>query len=341
MEKLSLQGSLPIWNTPRALLYTPRNTHLGRSDVRAIRVLPLCALLCLLGTAGADDGSVVEIHEWGIVELGREFGAVSAYPGVYEVEEYFEPYPAAEVRAPVIWYHGAECTGTLTVQVNMSGFTTLIPRPDCVEEPLVAGRMGFGPFIATWRNLDIRDPEVAESIWGDRWYREDITPPVPDDLLFAFEAWRRVPCNVVHHPSSGHIDSFMYYETEMYDAGMFEGDWYGYSGEALVFFEESGGMACVRSPIPTMEGYGGERLTDQAVVDTINSWSTDMTHEEMLAFWATWEDYLEERCVEDEETLMLFPLSNDQVEAISRVTFTPDQDLEVVYTRLLMGLGTI
>ena len=55
----------------------------------------------------------------------------------------------------------------------------------------------------------------------------------------------------------------------------------------------------------------------------------------------TWEDYLEERCVEDEETLMLFPLSNDQVEAISRVTFTPDQDLEVVYTRLLMGLGTI
>lgn len=299
-------------------------------------------LLCLSSTPGFSEDTVY-VHEWGVVELGGEFGALSAYPGVHDVDAYFEPFPQAAVRAPVIWFHGAVCTGTLTVRIEMSGFTTLIPRPDSIAEPVVAGRMGFGPFIATWEGLEIGDPRMIRSLCSDRWSRETRSFPLADDIIIAFDSWRRVPSNLVHHSSSGYIDSFLYYETELYDASLFEeGDWYGYSGEALVFFEESGEMVCVRATIPTEEGgYGGERLTDQAVADIINTWSPEMAYEEIYALCATWMDHLETRCVDGGETLLLFPLSSEQVGSLSTVSFAPDQELPVRYARLFLGLGPV
>ncbi|MBN1434490.1 hypothetical protein JW921_06990, partial [Candidatus Fermentibacterales bacterium] len=204
-------------------------------------------------------------------------------------------------------------------------------------EGLTAGGTVPGDYTAVWEELTIRRPDT----WPDGW---DIL--LPDTLrvpgvegIPGVWLWRSTRCNSIQHPGSTTRDHFIFYETLFQDPGLFEGDFYGHSGEVLWFFEESGMLVCAPGHLPTLEGYEPVRLSQEEMLETIRSWCPEMYQEEIAALWGTWGAEIEARCVEGGETLLLFPLNRARIESISELSFTPDQDLPVEYARLFLGLG--
>ncbi len=65
------------------------------------------------------DFETVYVHEWGVVEVDMGFPtAGGAKWGYLDDQGTLEPYTGYGVEAPVVWFHGAQCTGTFTVRVK-------------------------------------------------------------------------------------------------------------------------------------------------------------------------------------------------------------------------------
>lgn len=291
------------------------------------------------------DFETVYVHEWGVVEFDAGFPAASgAKWGYLDDHGTLAPYTEHEVEAPVVWFHGAQCTGTFTVRVNEGYFTTLLPQPDSLlqeEGERRASPESFGSQTGIWQDVRLTCvvPENEESL------------PIAydaDGFSWATPFWRDVPANYVTVPGASYQDRFLYYECTANTLGEYTGDYsdgrttYGYHGVALVFQEEDGEavarMADVEETVIVHDG----ALSNSDVLEVICGWSGNrLKSQEIEALWKTWEPALRQRCIQLGQDVMMFPLSPWQVESISTIRFDPDGGNPVEYARLFLGLGAV
>ncbi len=303
-------------------------------------MIPLlyCALADTVIAYVPDD--VVFIHEWGVVELDEGYyEARGAHWGSLDGHGCLIDYYPVGVEAPVVWFHGAECTGTFSVEVTGGDFTTLRPRPDSIALHAVPGLEASETHVAVWEDLQVVDMELP---------RIDIEEEIPfediyfEDFSWAMPLWREVPGNILIYNSQNFVDSFLYYECSMNGYGMFSGDYYGYTGPALLFVADEEGLACARATIPYATEGWDVPLSDSEILDVFCGWAGNgLKSSEIAALWNTWEPVLRTRCELNGQTVMVFPLSREETESISRIRFVPDRELEVRYDRLFLGLGAI
>jgi len=293
-------------------------------------------LLNTLMAEYADD--TIHIHEWGVIELDEAYLEVRGCPDGY-IDEfgYIQDYPLAEVTAPVVYFYGADCTGTFSVDISEGSFTLLLPYPDSIYHRMDPNEHQ----TAVWDNLLIRSSQPMTDA-----YTEATSLTRGPELLNCFDwavpFWRMTEANHISHPSTGYEDVFIYYESSMNNPEMFLGDCYNYVGEALVFLPEDGQMECVKMNVPVETDAIGETLSDLEIVAELYRWGDGgMRMDEITALWKTWKPLLRTRCELENLTMIMFPLTDRQENIVSRLSFVPVENTLVQYERLLLGLGTI
>jgi len=291
------------------------------------------------------DMDVVYVHEWGVIEFDEAVpAAVGAQWGYLNDQGILEPYYEYEVEAPVVWFHGAECTGTFTVESHGGYFTALLPLPDLIEEQeeeRSASPEYYPSQTAIWEVIDLtwQMPENEESL------------PVasePEGFSWATPFWREVPANYVAVPGEAYLDRFIYYEctfntsSDLFRGCMSAGSVYGYTGEALVFQEENGELAAHLANVNGTVQILHEMLPEEEVLEIICGWAgNSLKSQEIEALFQTWEPSIKNRCINLGMTTILFPLSDEQTESISTIRFEPEYGNPVEYARLFLGLGAV
>jgi hypothetical protein len=286
---------------------------------------------------------MVFIHEWGVVELDEGYlEAKGARCGYLDEGGYLVDYYPVEAEAPVVWFHGAECTGTFSVEVTGGDFTLLLPQPDSIAFHTIPGIEASETRVSVWEGLQIvgRDELVIETEEEIPW--EEI---YLEDFSWAMPFWREVPSNVLIYPHGDFKDTFLYYECSVNGYGMFSGECYGYEGPALLFYADSGELVCIRMNTSRDQADEPEVLqflSEQEIQEEFCHWASNgLKSSEIAALWNTWEPVLRTRCQMFAQTVMVFPLSAEQIESISRIRFVPDGNYQVRYDRLFLGLGVL
>ncbi len=281
---------------------------------------------------------MIYIHEWGVIEMDEVYLQARGCPeGYIDEYGYIQEYPMAEVTAPVVYFYGADCSGTFSVRIRDGSFTLLLPYPDSLANEIDAEVC----YTAVWENLTITSFEpLADATTEASFVTRG--PEFENYFDWAVPFWRMVPANRIRYPSTGYEDVFIYYESVMSNPSMFIGEYYNHVGEALIFFPEDGEMVCAVAAVPVESDAIGETLSDLEIMTVLYSWGNGgMLAEEIAALWQTWEPLLRTRCELENLTLMLFPLTDRQVSVVSYLSFVPVENILIQYDRLLLGLGTI
>ncbi len=293
-------------------------------------------LVNVLTAQHADD--MIYIHEWGVIEMDEQYLHARGCPDGY-IDEfgYFQEYPMAEVTAPVVYFYGADCSGTFSVRIRDGSFTLLLPYADSIVHDV--GEEDC--YTAVWEHLTItssmpsRDATTEASV-------DTRGPELESCFDWAVPFWRAVPANTIRYPSTGYEDVFIYYESVMNNPSMFIGEYYNHVGEALFFSAEFGEMVCVNATVPFESDAIGEPLSDFEIMAVLYSWGDGaMLAEEIAALWKTWKPLLRIRCEHDNLTLILFPLTERQESMVSTLSFVPVENILIQFDRLLLGLGAI
>ena len=281
---------------------------------------------------------MIYIHEWGVIEMDEQFLQVRGCPDGY-IDEfgYVQEYPMAEVTAPVVYFYGADCSGTFSVRIPDGSFTLLLPYPDSLAYDASAEVR----YTAVWEHLTITSSEPL----GDATTEATSVsrgPEYEDCFSWAVPLWRMVPANRIRYPSAGYDDVFIYYESVMNDPSMFIGDYYNHVGEVLIFSSEDGEMVCEYTTVPVESDAIRDTLSDVEIMAVLYTWGGGgMYAEEIAALWQTWKPLLKTRCEIENLTLMLFPLTERQVSMVSTLSFVPVENILIQFDRLLLGLGAI
>lgn len=301
----------------------------------------------MMFAAQADSGEdVVYVHEWGVVHLDEVMPTLQGARWGYMNEQGFlEPYYSMIVDAPVVWFHGPECTGTFTVEVQNGYFTTLLPPPDSIaryenDHPDGNDLPPRENYLAVWRDLRLTEPLSVDDRIAS--YNDEIM--LEEGFLWATPFWCEVPALTVDHGSGSYVDRFIYYECSATGFMRSDGD-HGEShldhqGKWLEFQAAEGELIC--SPGNIVMGGLPPVLSDLEILVTLAGWGgNEFLPEEIVALWKTWRPVLRTMCVRDRQSVILFPMSEEQVESICTIEFRNDQGYPVEYSRLFLGLKTI
>lgn len=289
------------------------------------------------------DPGMVFVHEWGVVEMDLAFPeALGSKWGDLEEDGMLDPWTGYEVEAPVIWFHGAECTGTLKVEARQGYFTTLYPYPDSLfrfegermMSPENGGQTAIWPGVTLLKEM----PETEESLSaaGDM-----------GGFQWAVPFWREVDANYISIPGSSYLDSFIYYECTVVDIPGLDHECsqvprtYGYTGRALLFTPS--GQEISVSLVEVGEGLDivREGLAEPEMMAVICGWGGELKSRELLVLWKTWEPAIRTRCLRGGERVLMFPFTTEQIESVSTLEFQPDDGRQVFYVRLFLGLGSV
>jgi hypothetical protein len=301
----------------------------------------LAAALAFSGSSASFAAGEVVLHEWGVVEFGGgELQLLGVPEGFLDDRGIVYPEPGlVQVHAPVIWFHGDFCDGTLTVEISGGRFTKLIPPTDSIISD--TGDDGEAVRRAVWSGLSIREALITSD---DRHGRAHAFTRLYGEALFpgSTSLWRSVPANGVVCDTASYRDRFVFYEASVPAGELFDGDCHGCEGEALLFSGPEGDLACVKVDVPFSAGCSGTLLSEEDILRTMRSWRPGLLEEEVDALWITWEPLIRSRCIFGGESLLLFPLTGEQTESISRIGFTPDgSGTSVGYERLFVGLCSL
>ena len=299
-------------------------------------IMVICLLANVLLTEYTDN--MIHIHEWGVIEMDELYLHARGCPdGYIDDYGYVQDYPMAEVTAPVVYFYGADCSGTFTVKIRDGSFTLLLPYPDSLAHE----SEGEECYTAVWENLNVTSSEpVTDATTEATFLNSD--SEFENCFSWAVPFWRMVPANNIRYPSAGYEDVFIYYESVMRNPEMFIGEYYNHVGEALIFLPEDGEMVCVKTTVPVESDAIGAPLSDLEIMAVLYSWGGgDMLVEEIAALWQTWKPLLRTRCQHENLTLLLFPLNERQENMVSTLSFVPVENILIQYERLLLGLGTI
>ncbi len=302
----------------------------------------LLLLLTLTGLQVTETSEeTVFVHEWGVVSIDEVIPmAQGAQRGYLEESGMLQPYSSMAVDAPVIWFHGPEFTGTLTVEVQNGFFSLLIPLP--VSESIDDGTVPVFPegdnYIAVWEDLSFTDEAAVHS---DR-LNDRRVESVEEGFEWAMPFWRQVPSLMVRYGPSSYVDRFIYYECSASNLFKEEEPSGNRQLGSLVFHAEDGEFAADLVVAPRNGIRVEFAVSDEGILEVLQDWGdNEFLAEEIEALWKTWEPSLRTRCILYEETIVLFPLTDEQVESISTIELQTDQGYHVEYSRLFLAMGSI
>ena len=299
-------------------------------------ILLVLALVNVLPAEYTDD--MIYIHEWGVIEMDEQYLQVRGCPDGYITPDgYFQEYPMAEVTAPVVYFYGADCSGTFSVRIRDGSFTLLLPYADSLVHDI--GEEDC--YTAVWEHLTITSSMPSRDATTEA---SAVTrgPELENCFDWAVPFWQAVPANTIRYPSTGYEDVFIYYESVMNNPSMFIGDYYNHAGEVLIFSSEDGEMVCEYTTVPVEADAIRETLSDLEIMAVLYTWGGEgMYAEEIAALWQTWKPLLKTRCELENLTLMLFPLTDRQESMVSTISFVPVSNILIQFDRLLLGLGAI
>ncbi len=302
-------------------------------------------LLILAGsevTEAADEN--VFVHEWGVVLIDEVLPMVcGAERGYLEENGTLQPYYSMAVDAPVIWFHGPEFTGTLTVEVQNGFFSLLIPLPvsSSISDESIPVFQDEENYVAVWENLSFSD---ELSMPGDSPYdrRSSTDDSVEEGFQWAMPFWREVPALIVSYDPASYVDRFIYYECSATNLFEEQEPSESYQHGSLVFHEEEGELAADLVIAPRNRIRIELGVSDDGILDVLADWGDDeFLNEEIEALWKTWKPSLLTRCILYGETVVLFPLTDEQVESISTIDLQTEQNYRVEYSRLFLALGSM
>ncbi|MCD4702666.1 MAG: hypothetical protein K8S24_12500 [Candidatus Aegiribacteria sp.] len=283
----------------------------------------------------------VLVHEWGVVLIDEAIPMVrGAQRGYLDENGTLQPYYSMIVDAPVIWFHGPEFTGTLTVEVQNGYFSLLIPLPvsSSTCDETIPVFLDEENYLAVWEDLSFTYEYVMTV---DRPVDVDGIPgeSAEEGFQWAMPLWRRVQALTVTYEAASYIDRFIYYECSA--SNLFEEhDPLGNCEcNAMVFYEENGELAADLVADPANRTSTESSLSSERIVDILSDWGgNEFQEDEIKALWKTWEPSLRTRCMLYGETIVLFPLTDEQVESISTIELQTDQGYNVEYSRLFLVL---
>ncbi len=301
-------------------------------------------ILIILSGSWITDATLetVFVHEWGVVSIDEVIPmARGAQRGYLEENGTLQPYYSMAVDAPVIWFHGPEFTGTLTVEVQNGYFSLLIPLPasSSTSDETIPVFLDEENYRAVWEDLSFTyEPAMP----GDRPVDRRSLESAEEGFQWAMPFWRRVQALTVTYEAASYVDRFIYYECSA--SNLFEEHDPISSCEynAMVFYEEDGELTADLAADPENSTAIELSLSSERIVEILSGWGgNEFQDDEIKALWKTWEPSLRTRCILYGETVVLFPLTEEQVESISTIDLQTDQGYHVEYARLFLAMGGV
>ncbi len=302
-------------------------------------------LLTLAGSPVTETSEeTVFVHEWGVVVMDEVIPmAQGAQQGYLDDRGMLQPYYPMIVDAPVIWFHGPQFTGTLTVEVQNGYFSLLIPNP--AANPISDESLPVFPsgenYIAVWEDLSLTaEAPVHSDRPGDR-----ISAPgdsAEDGFEWAMPFWREVPALTVTYAAGYFKDRFIYYECSASNLFDHQEPSESYEYGSLVFHSEDGELTADLVIDPQSRLRLELTISDEGILEVLSEWGNhEFLDEEIEALWRTWKPSILTRCVQNGEAIVLFPLTYEHVESISTLDLQIDQGFAVEYSRLFLAMGSV
>ena len=305
----------------------------------------LILLLTLTGLQVTEASEeTVFVHEWGVVLIDEVLpSACGAERGYLEENGTLQPYYSMAVDAPVIWFHGPQFTGTLTVEVQNGYFSLLIPLPvsESFDDESVTVFPEGDNYTAVWKGLTFTD---EASMRSDSPHDRRGMPAGSFDEGFewAMPFWREVPALTVSYGPSSYVDCFIYYECSASNLFEEEEPSGNHQLGSLMFHAEDGELAADLIVAPRNGIRVKLAVSDEGILEVLQDWGgNEFLAEEIEALWKTWKPSILTRCVQYGEAIIMFPLSAEQVESISTLYLQTDQDYHVEYSRLFLAMGRV
>lgn len=302
-------------------------------------------MMILLALAGSDiteaSNETVFVHEWGVVLIDEVLPvAIGAERGFLEENGMLQPFYSMIVDAPVLWFHGPEFTGTLTVEVQNGYFSLLIPTPSAIstcDETIPVFRDEEN-YLAVWDDLTFSH---SDGMPCDRPVdREGIS--AEEGFQWAMPFWRDVPALTVSYEPASYVDRFIYYECSAAHLFGEQDPLEDFQRGSIVFHEEDGKLAADLVVAPQNRIRIEIAVLDEGILEVLSGWGGDeFLDEEINALWKTWKPSLLTRCLSYGETVVVFPLTDDQIESISTIDLRTDRGYSVEYSRLFLAMGSI
>ncbi len=286
-----------------------------------------------------DETDIVEMHEWGVIELSVSSAEVVGSP----VVDMVPPDPDFCVEAPVIWFHGVSFDGELTVHVPNGRVTVTYPEPSFSVEGGDGVPASVSWELTTWP----REPDTAD---GQAIPAEEYIPEL-GAYYDAVASWRAVPSRQVASPDGSWSDRFVYYECEVEDlmgappAGAGP-EWLlrDVHAPGLLLRTSDSGLPEQRPCL--VDGGLPEPQGDWAPVETgeleltMCSWSGGVFRtEEVSALVETWEAAM--TSVPAGERLLVFPLPRELYGSVSLLALTTERGHYVVQKRFFLCMTAL
>jgi len=278
------------------------------------------------------DYGTIYVHEWGAVTFAEETVIFGANPLTDPNSDFISPdqWDEPVARAPIVYFYGAEFSGTFTVSVHSGNFIETLPSP---ERLLSTSSMPpEQSFNAVWGIL-------GTSVWSNQELPDEY-PCISSDLL---ESWRTPPSYLLEF-SDGTLEKFIYYECTLLTTP--ESDYYPVEiddGEAVL-------AADYREPLMQFTKDGEtvnlEIISDGAesggdIPELLCDWAGgSMKSQELISMWDTWETWIYDGSWSG-DTLLVFPLPQQTIEGMTSINLETASYYDVEYSRFYLGILSI
>ena len=283
------------------------------------------------------DFGTVYVHEWGAVTFTEESIVFGANPLTDPNSDPIAPYQWEEpvARAPIVYFYGAEFSGTFTARVHSGYFIETLPFPADLEStsPMPPQQS----YNAAWR---ISETTLNEEYLVGEYYC------VSSDLL---ETWRKPPSYVLTF-SDGSREKFIYYECVLNPTS--EDEFYpillqengavldpDYRGPAMWFVKD--GETVVMDRIMGDDPLQGIITPDgpqNIYPGILCDWAGGtMKSEELVSMWDTWESWIFDGSWSG-DTLLVVPLPGSTIEGMTTIALQTNEYHDVEYSRFYLGI---
>ncbi len=275
----------------------------------------------------------VGVHEWGVITW--DFGEALAQSAPFIFQE-------AVTRAPVIYFHGPEFTGSFTVTVDNGQLIELYPTvaPWQPDSYTWSGR--FSLDYLPLRDLSDIDRGLS----------------APSDFQWALEFWR-IPETLTFNGDDGITEEFLYYESTLEDVTflpLHPGSEIeperstALNLELLLLGMEDGRLMATTCTLARFAARSGMPLSWEMTVsddgleirDIFYEWSKDLIDiEEVDALWFTWRDWFitdsfDGRRNTEDTVIAIYLMPQELTGSVSTLNLETEEGYPVDYSRYLL-----
>jgi hypothetical protein len=274
----------------------------------------------------------IQVHEWGVVTFDAFIASAESSPD--SIPPGIPDYPVVE-RAPVVYFHGPEFTGTFTATATDGVLTDLYP--------VVPGSNPGQTY--SW---DIG----AAQIWpADRDSRRGLSY---SSGTWDMTGWR-VPYSLWLRTSDGFEDGFLFYEASVNATSGFPVRYMQSLDAAislnpdlpaaLVVPGDDGPKVIAAERLEILPGFAPVRQAricrePEDLRSVLYDWSIDTIDiDEVDVLWATWQGWFLDEGLRDLPEgcgLLLYPLPAGMQDMVSTIELSTNEGFQVSYRRFLI-----